>query len=57
MFNEVIRTLISVWYVLGLRKFLISLGQLAPLGCKITIEKDTLKVSRGALVLMKVDVF
>jgi len=57
MFDRVIRTLTDVQYVPGLWKSLISLGQLASLGCKVTIEKDSLKVSRGALVFMKGDGF
>ena len=40
MFDGVVRTLTNVRYVPGLRKSLISLGQLDSLGCKITIEKD-----------------
>ena len=57
MFDGVIRTLTGVHYVPGLRKSLISLGQLASMGCKVTLEKDGLKVSRGALILMKGDMF
>lgn len=57
IFDEVIRTLIGVWYVLRLRKSLISLGQLASMGYKVTLENDDLKVSRGGPILMKRDVF
>ena len=53
MFDGVVRTLTNVRYVPGLRKSLISLGQLDSLGCKITIESDSLRVSKGALVVMK----
>lgn len=53
MYDGIVRTLSDVRYVPGLRKSLISLGQLASLGCKITIVKDGLRVSREALVLMK----
>ena len=53
MFNRVVRTLIIVCYVPGLRKSLIVLGQLDSLGCKITIESDSLRVSMGALMVMK----
>ena len=53
MFDEVVRMLTNVRYVPGLRKSLISLGQLDSLGCKITIEKDCLRVSKGELVVMK----
>ena len=57
IFDGVIRTVTGIQYVLGLRKSLIALGQLASLGYKVTFEKDRLKVSRGALVLMKGGVF
>ena len=53
MYDGIVRTLSNVRYVPGLRKSLISLGQLASMGCKITIVKDGLRVSREELVLMK----
>ena len=53
MFDGVVRTLTNVRYVPGLRKSLISLGQLDSLGCKIIIESDSLRVSKGVLVVIK----
>ncbi|KAG8491520.1 hypothetical protein CXB51_014863 [Gossypium anomalum] len=48
-----IRTLSDVRYVPDLRKNLISLSILDLKGCKINIESSGIKVSRGALVLLK----
>ncbi len=48
-----IRTLSDVRYVPDLRKNLISLCILDLKGCRINIESSTIKVSRGALVLLK----
>ncbi|MFQ6663561.1 hypothetical protein Gotur_031048 [Gossypium turneri] len=48
-----IRTLLDVRYVLGLRKNLISLSILDLKGCRINIESFAIKLSRGALILLK----
>ncbi|KAG8481247.1 hypothetical protein CXB51_026047 [Gossypium anomalum] len=48
-----IRTLSDVRYVPDLRKNLISLSILDLKGCRINIESSGIKVSRGALVLLK----
>ena len=48
-----IRTLSDVRYVPDLRKNLISLSILDLKGCRINIESSDIKVSRGALVLLK----
>ena len=53
MHNEVVRTLTHVRYALDLKKNLISLGVLDANGCKSLIESKNIKISRGALVLMK----
>lgn len=45
IFEGVIRTLIGVRYVLDLQKSMISLGHLAFMGCNVSIENDSLKVS------------
>lgn len=37
----------------GLKKNLLSLGQLDDLGCKVEIQNKIIKIIRGALVLMK----
>ncbi|KAK5832860.1 hypothetical protein PVK06_016665 [Gossypium arboreum] len=48
-----IRTLSDVRYVPDLRKNLISLSILDLKGCKINIESSDIKVSRGAIILLK----
>ncbi|KAF3642236.1 Polygalacturonase [Capsicum annuum] len=51
--DGMVRTLTDVRYVLDLKKNIILLGTLESLGCKYTGEGGVLKVSRGALVIMK----
>ncbi|KAG8483965.1 hypothetical protein CXB51_023199 [Gossypium anomalum] len=53
MHDGTIKTLSDVRYVPDLRKNLISLSILDLKGCKINIELSGIKVSRGALVLLK----
>ncbi|KAF3668075.1 hypothetical protein FXO37_09705 [Capsicum annuum] len=53
MHDGVVRTLTDVRYVSGLKRNLISLGTLESLGCKYIGEGGVLKVSSGALVIMK----
>ena len=53
MFDGVIRTLTYVRHVPELKKILISLGLLDSCGHKFTGLSGTLKVSKGALVVMK----
>ena len=53
MFDGVIRTLTNVRHVPELKKNLISLGVLDSCGHKFTGFDGTLKVSKGALVVMK----
>lgn len=53
MSDGVVRTLTNVRYVPGLQKSLIFLRPLDSLGCKITIESDSLRVSKVVLVSMK----
>ena len=53
MHDGMIRTLTNVRHVPNLKRNLISLGTFESLGCKYTIEGGVLKVSKGALVLMK----
>lgn len=52
-YDGTIRIVREVWHVEGLKKNLLSLGQLDELDCKIVIEKGIMKVIQGALVLMK----
>ena len=42
-----------MWYVLELKKNLVFLGSLESYGFKISIEVRVLKVTRGALVVIK----
>ena len=51
--DGMVRTIRNVRHVNGLKKNLLSLGQLDDLDCKILIEKGILTISRGALLLMK----
>ncbi|XP_074297851.1 putative mitochondrial protein AtMg00300 [Silene latifolia] len=51
--DGVARTLTSVSHVPDLKRNLISLGILESLGCKYSAEGGVLKVSKGALVLLK----
>ncbi|KAH0652209.1 hypothetical protein KY289_029887 [Solanum tuberosum] len=51
--DGVIRTLTNVRHIPDLKRNLISLGTLESLGCKYSAEGGVLKVSKGALVLMK----
>ncbi|XP_075108699.1 uncharacterized protein LOC142180384 [Nicotiana tabacum] len=53
MHDGVVRTLTDVRHVPDLKKNLISLGTLESLGCKYTGEGGVLKISHGALVIMK----
>ena len=49
----IMRTLISVRHIPNLKRKLILLGTLESNGCKYLAEGGVLKVSKGALVLMK----
>ena len=51
--DGVVRELTNVWYIPMLGNNLISLGVLEASGCKIVMDDGIVKVSRGALVLMK----
>lgn len=53
MYDGIVRTLTQVRHVPDLKKNLISLGTLEENGCKYSAEGGVLKVTRGALVLMK----
>ena len=53
MYDGIIRTIQEVRHVVGLKKNLLSLGQLDDLGCKTRIEKTVLKIIKGALVVLK----
>ncbi|KAL5739750.1 hypothetical protein ACOSP7_028640 [Xanthoceras sorbifolium] len=53
MYDGIVRTLFDVRYVPDLRKNLISLGTLDSNGCKFSAEGGVLKVSKGAMIVMK----
>ncbi|GJU60714.1 gag-pol polyprotein [Tanacetum coccineum] len=53
MHDGTVRTIRDVLHVEGLKKNLLSLGQLDDLGCKVEIQNKIMKVIKGALVLMR----
>ena len=55
MYDGTVRTIQGVRHVKGLKKNLLSIGQLDDLGCKTHIEGGILKVVRGAIVVMKAE--
>ena len=55
MFDGSINTIQEVRHVKGLKKNLLSIGQLDNLGCKTHIEGRILKVVKGALMVMKAE--
>ena len=54
MFDGTIHTIQKVRHVNGLKKNLVSLGQIDSHGCKSHVENEIIKIVKGALVLMKV---
>ena len=55
MFDGTVRTIKKVQHVNGLKKNLLSLGQIDNLGCKTHIENMIMKIARGTLVLIKAE--
>ncbi|KAH9667565.1 retrovirus-related pol polyprotein from transposon TNT 1-94-like protein [Citrus sinensis] len=55
MFDGTIRTIGEVRHVNGLKKNLLSLGQIDNHGCKTYVENGIMKIVKGALVLMKAE--
>nr|GEW42722.1 retrovirus-related Pol polyprotein from transposon TNT 1-94 [Tanacetum cinerariifolium] len=53
MHDGTVRTIQDVRHVEGLKKNLLSLGQLDDLGCKVKIQNKIMKIIKGALVLMR----
>ena len=53
MFNGTIRTIGEVRHVNGLKKNLLSLGQMDSHGYKTHVDNGIMKIVKGALVLMK----
>ena len=55
MFDGTIRIIGEIWHVNGLKKNLLSLGQIDSHWCKIHVENKIMKITRDALVLMKAE--
>ena len=55
MFNGTIRTIKGVQHVKGLKKNLLSLGQMDSHGYKTHVKNEIMKIVKGALVLMKAE--
>ena len=55
MHDGTVRTIQGVRHVKGLKKNLLSLGQIDDLGCKTHIENGIMKIVKGALVVMKAE--
>ncbi|GJZ47045.1 gag-pol polyprotein [Tanacetum coccineum] len=53
MHDGTVRTIRDVRHVEGLKKNLLSLGQLDDLGCKVEIQNKIMKIIKGALILMR----
>ena len=53
MSDDTIRTTQEVIHVNGLKRNLLSLGQLDDFGCKTHVENGIIKIDRGAFVVMK----
>ena len=53
MFDSTIHTIGKVRHVNGLKKNLLSLGQMDSHGYKTHVENEIMKIVKGALVLMK----
>nr|GEX49786.1 retrovirus-related Pol polyprotein from transposon TNT 1-94 [Tanacetum cinerariifolium] len=53
MHDGTVRIIQDVRHMEGLKKNLLSLGQLDDLGCKVEIENKIIKIIKGALVLMR----
>ena len=53
IFDGIVRTIEEVQHVKGLRKNILSLGQMDSHGYKTHVENEIMKIVKGALVLMK----
>ncbi|KAK2976048.1 hypothetical protein RJ640_024776 [Escallonia rubra] len=53
MFDGIVRTLGDVTYIPDLKKNLISLGTLGSIDCRIFVKGGVMKVSKGAMLIMK----
>ncbi|KAG6433809.1 hypothetical protein SASPL_105426 [Salvia splendens] len=53
MFDGIIRTLTNVRHVPDLKRNLVSLGTLDAQGCRFSAEGGVLKITKGALIVMK----
>ena len=55
MYDGTIRTIQEVRHVKGLKKNLLSLGQLDSDGCKIQVHDGVMKIVKGTLIVMKAE--
>ena len=55
MYDGIICTIQRVQHVVGLKKNLLSVGQLDDFGCKTCIKKRVLKIIKRALVVLKAE--
>lgn len=55
MFDGTVRTIQNVRHVKGLKKNLLSVGQIDSLGCRTHVENGIMKIVKGALVIMKAE--
>ena len=55
MFDGTIHTIEKVRHVKGMKKNILSLGQIDSHGCKTHIEIRIMKIVKGTLVLMKAE--
>ena len=53
MYDGLIHTILKVWYVKGLKKYILSMGQFDSLGCKIHLKNDIIKIFWKALMVLK----
>ena len=55
MFDGTIRIIEEIRHVKGLKKNLLSLGQIDSHECKTHVENEVMKITRGTLVLIKAE--
>ena len=55
LYDGTIRTIQEVRHMKGLKKNLLSLGQLDSGGCKTHVQNRVMKIVKGALVVMKAE--
>ena len=53
MFDDVVRNLTDVRYILQMRKNIISVGAVESKGLKVTMENGILKIMKGSIIVTK----